>query len=384
MTATEILSKLISFPVLGGESNLSIANWIQEYLESYGVNVHRFYNEEKTKASLICRIGPAVDGGVILSGHMDVVPVEGQDWDTNPFELVDKGDGNLYGRGTCDMKGFLATCLAVVPEMVDISLKAPIYYAFSFDEEIGCLEGENMVKYIKSTYKETPKYSIIGEPSMLEPVVGHKGIYVLKTVVSGSSGHSSRIKQEVSAIHESARLILWLENKMNDLVLSGHIDNRYSPPYTSIHVGQINAGIAPNIIADTASFYWDIRVIPEDDAQQIVKEFKIYCKELEQEKRKLFPDFNIETTEEHPPVPVLKADYTSDLVELVKRITDNTNVQTVAYASEAGHFSEGGYESIICGPGSIAQAHRPNEFVSKKQLEKGVEMIQNLIKELSF
>ncbi|OIQ40595.1 MAG: acetylornithine deacetylase (ArgE) [Bacteroidetes bacterium MedPE-SWsnd-G1] len=383
MTAIDILSKLVSFSVLGGESNLSIVKWIQEYLESHEVDVHLFYNIEKTKASIICRIGPAVDDGVILSGHMDVVPVEGQEWATNPFELVNKGDGNLYARGACDMKGYLAMCLAVVPEMMQSTLKKPIYFAFSFDEEIGCLEGENMVKQLKETYSETPRFAIIGEPSMMQPVIGHKGIYVLKTVVNGSSGHSSRIRQEVSAIHEAARLILWLENKMNTLVDNGHLDDRFTPPHTSIHIGQINAGIAPNIIADTATFYWDIRVIPKDNAKEIVQEFKQYCIELEIEKRKMFPNFKIETTEEHPTVPVLDTNANAEVVDLVKRISKSNAIQTVAYASEAGHFQEGGYESIICGPGSIAQAHRANEFVSLEQLNSGVQMIQNLVKELN-
>ena len=323
MTATEILAKLVSFPGLGGESNLPIANWILAYLESHGVQTYHFLNDDKTKASVHCRIGPAVDGGVILSGHMDVVPVKGQEWDSDPFELVDKGDGKLYARGSCDMKGFLATCLAVVPEMLKANLKKPIYLAFSFDEEIGCLEGDNMVKQIKETFTETPKYAIIGEPTLLNPIVGQKGICVLKTVVNGSSGHSSRIKQEVSAIHESARLILWLENKMNELVDNGHIDNRFSPPHTSIHIGQIQAGIAPNIIADTSTFYWDIRVIPQNDALEIVNEFKDYCKTLELEKRKVFKDFKITTSEEHPAVPTLDTDVNSDVVDLIKCISGN-------------------------------------------------------------
>tara|TARA_B110000305_G_C19454755_1_gene650201 strand:- start:437 stop:1594 length:1158 start_codon:yes stop_codon:yes gene_type:complete len=383
MTATQILAKLVSFPVLGGESNLSIANWIQTYLESKGVKVYRFLNEEGTKASIHCRIGPSIDGGVILSGHMDVVPVKGQEWDTNPFELIDKGDGNLYARGSCDMKGFLATCLANVSEMQKANLKKPIYFAFSFDEEIGCLEGENMVNQIKATFHETPKYALIGEPSLLLPIDGQKGIYVLKTVVTGSSGHSSRIRQEVSAIHESARLILWLENKMNQLVANGHIDKRFNPSHTSIHIGRIEAGIAPNIIADKATFYWDVRVIPQDDVLHIVNEFRAFCDELELEKGKVFKDFKIRTTDEHPPVPALNTDESSPIVGLVKRITGNNEAATVSYASEAGQFAEGGYESVICGPGSIAQAHRANEYISIDQLQNGVEMIRNLVRELS-
>jgi acetylornithine deacetylase len=383
MTAIEILAKLVSFPVLGGESNLSIANWIISYLESHGVQAQSFFNADKTKASIHCRIGPSIDGGVILSGHMDVVPVKGQEWDSDPFKLVAKEDGNLYARGSCDMKGFLATCLAVVPEMLNANLKKPLYLAFSFDEEIGCLEGDNMVKQIKESFPETPKYAIIGEPTLLKPIIGQKGIYVLKTVVNGSSGHSSRIKQEVSAIHESARLILWLEAKMNELVANGSVDNRFNPPHTSIHVGQIQAGIAPNIIADSATFYWDIRVIPQNDALQIVDEFSAYCEALELEKRKVFKGFNITTIEAHPAVPTLDTAANTEVVDLIKRISGTDKTATVSYASEAGQFSKGGYQSVICGPGSIAQAHRANEFISKEQLQKGVEMIQKLVDELS-
>ena len=174
MNVEEILAKLVSFPILGGQSNLSILNWIKEYLESYGVQVHLVPNKEGNKASLHCRIGPSVDGGVILSGHMDVVPVEGQEWTTDPFILTDRGDGKLYGRGSSDMKGFLACCLAALPEMVKAELKKPLYFAFTYDEEIGCLAAPELAKTLKNHYDETPKYAIIGEPSMMEPIIGTK------------------------------------------------------------------------------------------------------------------------------------------------------------------------------------------------------------------
>ena len=198
MHVEEILAQLVSFPVLGGQSNMSILNWIKEHLNSHGIESYLVPNKENNKASLHCRIGPAVDGGVILSGHMDVVPVEGQNWETDPFVLTDKNDGKLYGRGTCDMKGFLACCLAAIPKMMNANLKKPIYFAFSYDEEIGCLAAPELARTIKTHYKETPKYAIIGEPSMMEPIIGQKGIYIIDTYVTGSAGHSSRIKQEVS------------------------------------------------------------------------------------------------------------------------------------------------------------------------------------------
>ena len=384
MTVQNILSKLVSFPVLGGESNLSIINWIKDYVESYGVEVNLLFNEEENKASLHCRIGPEIDGGVILSGHTDVVPVEGQEWTTDPFQLTDKGDGKLYGRGSCDMKGFIACCLAALPEMVNADLKKPVYFAFSYDEEIGCLAAPELARTIKTHYKEIPKYAIIGEPSLMEPIVGQKGIYILKTCVNGSVGHSSRIKQEVSAIHESMRLILWLESKMNQLITDQRLDDRFHPPHSTIHVGKVNGGIAPNVIADKAHFYWDLRTIPMDNIKSIVAEFEVYCRERERELQKIFPEFSIKTVEDHPPVPHLDTAADDDVVSLIKRISGNSQLNTVSYAAEAGQFADEGFQSAICGPGSIVQAHRADEYIAHEQLEKGVEMINKLIQELSL
>ena len=383
MTVEEILAKLVSFPVLGGQSNLSILHWIKDYLESYGVKVILVPNKTENKASLHCRIGPAIDGGVILSGHMDVVPVAGQEWTTDPFVLTDKGDGKWYGRGSCDMKGFLACCLAMVPQMVSIDLKKPIYLAFSYDEEIGCLAAPELANAIKDYYSETPKYAIIGEPSMMEPIIGQKGIYIMDTYVNGSAGHSSRIKQEVSAVHEAMRLILWLEKKMDALIKAGITDDRFHPPHSTIHIGMVDGGIAPNVIADKAHFSWDIRTIPKDSIDAVVSEFEAHCRKTEQALRKIYPEFKIENIENHPPVPHLDTQATDEVVALIKTISGNSRWDTVSYAAEAGQFAEAGFQSAICGPGSIAQAHRADEFISKDQLQKGVTMIENILKELS-
>lgn len=379
MQVEEILSKLVAFPVLGGESNMSIITWIKEYVESFGISTTMVPHATEKKASLHCRIGPAVDGGVILSGHTDVVPVEGQEWTSEPFVLTDKGDGKLYGRGSCDMKGFIACCLAVLPTMAKTELMKPIYFAFSYDEEIGCLAAPELIQHITDTYNEKPKYAIIGEPSLMQPMIGQKGICIYETRVNGSAGHSSRIKQEVSAIHESARLILWLEAKMNALVDAGHIDERFHPPHTSIHCGIVKGGIAPNVIADKASFQWDVRVIPKDKSKEILAEYEIHCRKREQELKDVFPDFKIETVEVHSDVPALDTNENDDIVAFVQDLADNQTWDTVAYAAEAGQFAEGGYQSIICGPGSIAQAHRADEFIDKTELVKGVKMIEKLV-----
>ncbi|WP_420573667.1 acetylornithine deacetylase [Kordia sp.] len=380
MNVTTILSHLVSFPVLGGESNLNIIHWIKEYIESHGIATTLVPNEENTKASLHCRIGPAVDGGIILSGHTDVVPVKGQIWNTDPFVLTEK-EGKLYARGSCDMKGFVACCLAALPVMIKADLKKPIYFAFSYDEEIGCLGAPDLIADIKATYKETPKYAIIGEPSLLEPVIGKKGICYVKTEVNGSAGHSSGIHKEVSAIHESTRLIAWLENKMQAMATTS-VDDRFSPPHSTIHVGQIKGGVATNIVADYCGFEWDIRVIPKDDIHQVFEDYFAFCAEREVEVRKKFADFKITNTLIHPPVPALDTKETDSIVGLVQKLTGNNSWQTVAYAAEAGQFHEAGYESIICGPGSIEQAHRANEFVTQEQLDLCVVMLEKLVNEM--
>src|SRR5690606_39271870 len=380
-TAEQILQKLISFDVLGGQSNLSIALWIKEYLENLNVTVHAFTVEDGKKMGIHARIGPPVDGGIILSGHTDVVPVEGQSWDTDPFEMRYGGDGKLYGRGTCDMKGFLACCLYLVPEMMAADLQKPIYLGFSYDEEIGCQGAPALIEHMSQTYSEKPGFAIIGEPTMMQPVIGQKGICVIRTTVNGSAGHSSRIRQEVSAVHEAARLVMWIENYMNKLVEERRLDDRFDPSHTSMHVGRIQGGIAANVIADVATFDWDIRVIPGDSVHNILDKFRQFCDTRQEELKTVFPDFNIVTNLEHPPVPPLDTSPDSEILRLVQRLTGNESWSTVAYAAEAGQFSEAGYESIICGPGSIAQAHRANEFIDKDQLQKCISVLQKLIEE---
>lgn len=383
MSTEDILSKLISFPVLGGESNLSIIHWIRDYIESYNVPCTLVPNASGTKASLHCRIGPATDGGLVLSGHTDVVPVAGQDWETDPFTLTDKNNGKLYGRGSCDMKGFLACCLSLLPKMAKVKFKKPIYFAFSYDEEIGCLSAPELIEHLLDFYPETPKYAIIGEPSLCEPVIGHKGICLYKTTVNGSAGHSSGILREVSAVHECARLVLWLEDKMKSLLSEKCLDDRFDPPHTTIHVGTIKGGIAANVIADKAEFTWDVRVIPNDRLEDIMNDFYKHCKSRETELQKIFPDFQIKTEELHPPVLSFITEKETDIVKLMSQVNPRKDFKTVAYASEAGQFNHGGFQSIICGPGSIQQAHRANEFIAKEELKNFNDILENLMDLLS-
>ncbi len=373
-----ILSKLISFPVLGGESNASIADWIENYLTEHGVSFHNVPNEDGTKRSIHCRIGPAVDGGVVLSGHTDVVPVTGQDWHTDPFDMIEK-DGKLYGRGTCDMKGFIACCLAMLPDMLAADLEQPIYFAFSYDEEVGCWAGHELARSIMDTYLEKPRFAIIGEPSEMEVITGQKGMGSLETTIHSRGAHSSKIYTEASAIHEGAKLVVWLENKMEDLITNGKSDERFVPPHSTLHVGLFNGGIAHNIVADKCTVIWDLRTLPKDNLEEIVAEFKAYCAERVTIMRKKVPEFNITNKERFPLVVPLDTENDAPVVKFVQQLTDSTVINAVSYASEAGQFAAEGFESVICGPGNIEQAHRANEFIEVEQLEKGVKFMQQLI-----
>ncbi len=379
MNVQDILAELVSFPVFGGESNLAIIEWIESYLLDRAVETNRVPSADGKKSSLHCRIGPSAPDGYILSGHTDVVPVAGQDWTSDPFILTDKDDGKLYARGSCDMKGFIACCLSQVDHMVQAELKKPMYFAFSYDEEIGCLSAPELAASIRHHYDLPPRYAIIGEPSMMRPTTGQKGIYILDITVNGSAGHSSRIKQEVSAIHESAKLVTWLENKMNALVAEGNLDDRFTPPHSSLHVGMLHGGIAPNVIADRCDFSVDIRTIPSDSLDAIVADFQEHCRAKETMLRKVFPDFMIDIREHHPAVPPLDTADDAAIVKQIISLTGNANLDAVSYAAEAGQFAQAGFQSIICGPGSIAQAHRADEYISKEQLRLGEKMIADLI-----
>ncbi len=382
LLAQEILAKLIAFPVLGGQSNDSIADWIENYLTEYDIPFHNVYNAERTKRCIHCRIGPAVDNGVVLSGHTDVVPVEGQDWQTDPFKMVEKA-GKLYGRGTCDMKGFIACCLACLPEMMAADLKKPIYFAFSYDEEIGCWSGHALAKSIMDTYEETPRFAIIGEPSEMEVITGQKGMGTLEVVLASRGAHSSKIYTEASTIYEAAKLVNWLENKMEELILNGEKDTRFTPPHSTLHVGKFHGGIAHNIVADKCTIVWDLRTLPKDNAIAIMGEFKDYCAERVAIMRKKVPEFNITSKEWFPFVVPLDTPDDAPVVKFVQQLTDSTIINAVSYASEAGQFAAEGFEAVICGPGSIEQAHRANEFIEMEQLEKGVLFVQKLITKLS-
>ncbi len=373
-----ILEKLVSFPILGGESNLPISRYIEDVLKDSNIGYHHVYNEERDKVSLHCRIGPPVDGGIILSGHMDVVPVDGQPWSRQAFSLS-REQNRLYGRGTADMKGFIACCLAMIPYLLRVPLQRPIYFAFSYDEEVGCLAGPALVQNIKETYSEKPAYAIIGEPTSMKTNASGKGIAVFITHVRSSAAHSSEIKKSVSAINEAIILIQWLNSKMEELADEAKSDQRFDPPNTTIHIGTIQGGTAVNIVADSCQFEWDVRNIPADKVADILEEFITFCEQRETINRYINPEFKIQTASKFSIVPSLDTAEEAAIVHLVNQWTNTDIPESVSFGSEAGQFAEGGYQAVLCGPGNMEQGHRADEFVEMEQLEKCIAMLHNLI-----
>lgn len=381
-TATEMLEKLVGFASISSESNLPIIEFIESYLADHGVTSAKIFDETGLKANLYAQIGPNVEGGVVLSGHTDVVPVEGQAWDTDPFTLTEIS-GKLFGRGTCDMKGFLATGLSLVPQMVASNLKYPIQFAFSYDEEVGCLGAPYM---ISEMVKELPRARavIVGEPSMMQVVTGHKGAIGFVTHVHGFEVHSSLMHTGVSATMTAARLVEWLRLRFEDEKngTPNDIDALFEPPFTTFHVGVMKGGTASNITAKYCMFTTDIRCPPSQDPMAWYEQYLAYVAEVEAEIQAIIPEARIEVTARDVN-PALKPETDGEAELLTRQITGDNGTHVVSYGTEAGQFQREGYSVVVCGPGSIDQAHQPNEFIAVSQLADGVTFIEKLIKKLS-
>lgn len=377
MTAARMLERLVGFPTVSRDSNLALIEWVEAYLDDYGVEHWRIENDDGSKANLLARIGPAVEGGVVLSGHTDVVPVDGQPWTTDPFTLVDKGDGRLYGRGTCDMKGFIACTLAEVPTWVNLDLKVPITLALSYDEEVGCIGAPRMIERLLADHPR-PAAVIVGEPTLMQPVVAHKGSTNLRTTVTGRAAHSSQVNQGVSAIHVAARLVTRIEDVMAELRAEGRVDEAFNVVHSSLHVGRIDGGTAINIMARECSFDWEIRHLPQDRFEDLLGRVNAYARELEARMHDKAPETGIVTERLTQSVPALADDNNAEVLALCQSLLGQRPAGAVAYATEAGQFQREGLPTLICGPGSIGQAHQPDEYLEIAQLEEGMRFMQVL------
>lgn len=381
-SAITLLEKLVAFDTTSSESNLALIAFVEAYLAEHGVSAERVMSPCGTKANLIARIGPSVPGGVMLSGHTDVVPVAGQPWSTDPFTLHDGQDGKLYGRGTCDMKGFIACALALVPTWVKAPLKQPIYFGFSYDEEIGCVGAPALIKHFYEHYSTTA-HVIVGEPTSMQPVVAQKGATNLRTTVIGSEAHSSQVNQGTSAIHVAARLVTFIEDTMAALVDEGRIDEAFNVPHTSLHVGKIKGGTAINIMARECQFEWEIRHLPTDTFDEIYARFEAYCEQLTQELNAKGKTVDITTEALNVTVPGLADRDNDQVLRLAKdHLPTACCNHAVAYATEAGQFQGQGLQTIILGPGSIAQAHQPDEYIDIEQLEACENFLEKMGKAL--
>lgn len=375
MATLDILKSLVAFDTTSRFSNLALIEWVEAYLAQFGVTGIRVPSEDGAKSNFYASIGPRVAGGVVLSGHTDVVPVDDQTWDTDPFALTAKG-GQVFGRGTCDMKGFIACVLAAVPKMK--ALQRPIHLAFSYDEEVGCRGVGPMVDAI---VKNLPPIEavIVGEPTMMQLINGHKGITALETRVTGVPAHSSQTQLGDSAVMIAARLISFLQDQAKSLQRPEHCIPDFDPPYTTMTVNQIEGGTAINILAEHCKFLWDIRSLPGDHAAGLQSAFGSFCEDVI---RNSPHAIEIETTA-FANAPGLKAQDHNAAEDLVRRLSGANQSSMVSFATEAGYFQQAGYDTVIFGPGDIAQAHQPNEFVAHSQLEACDAFLTKLIAHLS-
>lgn len=375
----QMIDALIAIPTVSRDPNLLLIEFVQTYLQDHGVESHLVKNTAGTKANLYATVGPEIAGGVVLSGHTDVVPIDDQEWSTDPFTATES-DGKLFGRGTCDMKSFIAIALALVPEMAD--LKRPIHFALSYDEEIGCLGAPDLIARMCSELPQ-PMAVIIGEPTRMRVVNAHKSILHFETLVTGHEAHSSQQHRGVSAVMVAAKMLHWMGERQLRNAACADSDSPFDPPYTTIHCGVIHGGTAANIMARHCRFVTDIRSVPGEDALDYFKELEHFAlEELVPAMQEVQPGTGIEF-DIHAHVPAFHSCDDEPAVALVRQLTGQNSLESVTYGAEAGQFQQAGFSVAMCGPGSIDQAHQPNEFITLEQVEKGIQFTRRLIDYLS-
>ena len=376
-TAIELLERLVAFESVSSRSNLDLIDFVESYLASFGVAARRSRDATGAKANLLASLGPAVPGGIILSGHTDVVPVEGQPWASDPFTLR-RADGRLYGRGTADMKAFLAVVLALVPEALAAGLSLPLHLAMSYDEETGCFGVPGLIADLQNTVP-APSLAIVGEPTEMRIVNAHKGCSVYRTTVTGLEAHSAYPDRAANAIAAAARLIAFIESQAEERQRPENCDPRFDPPFTSFSVGIIEGGTAQNIVPRHCSFVWQCRALPSDDDAALLATFERFAEEqVLPGLRERAPEASI-VTQTLARVPPLRPEANSPAEALVGYLTGANRSGTMAFGSEAGIFQAAGFPTVLCGPGSILQAHQPDEFIEIAQIEACEAFLRDLI-----
>lgn len=374
-----MLDALVGIPTVSRDSNLQLIEFVAAYLRAHGVTPRLVVSDCGQKANLYATVGPMIAGGVVLSGHTDVVPVDGQSWHCDPFR-VDERNGRLYGRGTCDMKAFIAIALALVPEMG--RLRYPLHLALSYDEEVGCLGAPRLIEAISAELPR-PRAVLVGEPTGMQVVTAHKSMFIFDTQVNGFEAHSSKQDLGVPAVMVAGRLVNWLAERQARNRVRARSDCPFEPNYSTLHCGMIHGGTAQNITARSCRFVTDIRTLPGEDPLGLFRELERYAREdLEPEMRRVQPDTGI-VFDIRSQVPGFCAAEDEPAVVLAKQLTGQNRTESVAYGAEAGQFQEAGLSVAMCGPGYIDQAHQPNEYISVDQFEQGVTFQRRLIEQLS-
>jgi acetylornithine deacetylase len=374
--ALGILADLVACDTTSRESNLQLIAYVEERLARVGVAGRRVASPDGRKANLYATVGPAVPGGVVLSGHTDVVPVDGQPWTSDPFRLARRGD-RLFGRGTCDMKCFLALSLAAAERAGD--LRRPLHLAFSYDEEVGCQGAPAMIAELARDLPP-PAAVIVGEPTNMEVVSGHKGIATWVVTVTGHEAHSSLTHLGVSANMVAIDLLGALAALARRLERAAPADSPFVPPHATLTVGELAGGTAVNILARNCRFAFDLRVAPgQGRPETILAPFLALCAERDRELRARFPEAEVRV-EQRSGTPAFAPDPDGPAERLARTLAgDNGPARAVAYAAEAGQFQEAGFATVLCGPGSIEQAHQPDEYLEMAQLERGARFMERLL-----
>jgi acetylornithine deacetylase len=378
LTSRQILDRLVGFPTVSRDSNLALVDWLEGYLSDHGIRCFRHWNEDRRKAALIAHSGPWETGAVVLSGHSDVVPVDGQAWTTDPWTVTER-DGRLYGRGTCDMKGFNALAVWALVEAQRRGVRRPLQLALSYDEEVGCTGAPPMIRTMQEV---VPKGSaaIIGEPSQMGIVTGHKGGTGYHVHVRGFEVHSSLLPYGVSAIMEGARLIQWVNDRNAEIQAQspGPLAAVFDPPFTTLHVGMIEGGTAHNITAADCRFAVEMRVVPGDDIDAWEARFEAESARLRAAIQAVRPEADV-ILDRFFGVPALVPEADGEAEGLARRLTGDNATGVVSYGTEAGQFQEAGYSAVVCGPGDIAQAHQPDEYLEVTQFQAGQRFMERLL-----
>jgi acetylornithine deacetylase len=379
-TTQTMVAKLIAFPTVSADTNLDLIRFCADLLETAGAEVLTIHDDTGQKANLFATVGPRGRAGVLLSGHTDVVPVTGQNWTVPPFEMT-KRDQKLYGRGACDMKGFVASAMVTALKAARIDLQTPLHLALSYDEEVGCIGVRSLIDVLAAA-PFAPQFCIVGEPTLMQVATGHKGKTAARVTTSGQAAHSALAPTGLNAIHMACDMIGYLRDLQNDLACNGAQDPDYDIGYSTLHVGTIRGGTVLNIVPDRAEFMFEIRNLVSDDPMEILRRLETHRDAYLADIRSRFPaaDITIDVTNTYP---ALSTDKSHDVVGIAKSLTKTNHTIKVAFGTEGGLFSSRlGVPTVVCGPGSMDQGHKPDEFVAISQLDACDAMLDGLLKRL--